>query len=441
MGVDTDGPETERKQAAAGHFHNWARRAAARGGIVLFLIMALEFVIMISPFAFFFYAVFNPIFKFLEGHAATRWLTAFFLPHMILPPTVFLKAVRILGSALLVAGALMFVSCAVQVYLGKVLRWGAAEKGLYRFLRHPQYSGLAVLGLGMAILWPRFIVLAMFAVMLVLYYALARDEEKRMLAQYGASYAQYMERTGMFVPHWLEARLAGVRRLLPAGAAGTAVGSFAVIVLVLAGGFALREITLVSLPVETRNNVTLVSILPEDSGRLASSLGGILAYAQNDKDSMLLADKGYLGYLMPADYIMQGLIADTGGLSQLHQHHQTPALIADWILHPFAHLRRPPSAEMARMHGADPATARRHHCPVGIDDPSLECATCPYRRVILVEVKAGNQQRVTGLKCLSIWAERTPVCYVDIDTVTGKIVKVEHVGAGTAWHDVPTPVM
>jgi hypothetical protein len=144
---------------------------------------------------------------------------------------------------------------------------------------------------------------------------------------------------------------------------------------------------------------------------------------------------------MPADYIMQGLIADTGGLSQLHQHHQTPMLIADWILHPFAHLRRPPSAEMARMHGADPAVARRHHCPVGIDDPSLECTTCPYRRVILVEVKTANQRPLTGLGCLSIWAERTPVCYVDIDTVTGKIVKVERVGAGTAWHDVPTPVM
>jgi len=426
---------------AAGRFHNWARRAAAQGGILLFLVLALEFVIMISPFAFFFYAVFNPIFKFLEGHAASKWLTAFFLPHMVLPPTVFLKAVRILGSALFVAGALMFLSCAIQVYLGKILRWGAAEKGLYRILRHPQYAGLALLGLGMAILWPRFIVLAMLAVMLILYYALARDEEKRMLAQYGERYAHYMERTGMFAPRWLETRLSGVRKLLPVGAAGTAVGSFAVFGLVLGAGFALREVTLVSLPVETGNNITLVSILPEDEGRLASSLRGILAYAQNETDSMLLPDKGYLGYLMPADYIMQGLIADTGGPSQLHQHHQTPTLIADWILHPFAHLRRPPSAEMARMHGVDPAVARRHHCPVGIDDPALECASCPYRRVILVEVRAGNQQPLTGLGCLSIWAERLPVCYVDIDTVTGKIVNIERVGEGTAWHDVPTPVM
>jgi hypothetical protein len=51
MRVGIDGPGTEKKQLAAGRSHHWARRAAARGGILLFLVMALEFVIMISPFA------------------------------------------------------------------------------------------------------------------------------------------------------------------------------------------------------------------------------------------------------------------------------------------------------------------------------------------------------------------------------------------------------
>ena len=71
---------------------------AARGGIVLFFVMALEVMIMISPFAFFFYSVFSPLFNWLNRFAATRWLTAFFLPHMILPPTPFLQAVRVAGS-------------------------------------------------------------------------------------------------------------------------------------------------------------------------------------------------------------------------------------------------------------------------------------------------------------------------------------------------------
>ncbi len=422
-------------------FYHWARRVAAQGGIALFLVMALEFVIMISPFAFFFYSVFNPLFKFLEAHTATKWLTAFFLPHMILPPTGFLQAVRILGSVLFVVGALMFLVCAARVYLGKLLRWGAAEKGLYRYLRHPQYAGLAILGLGMAILWPRFIVLAMLGVMLVLYYFLARSEEKRMLTQHGESYADYLRRTGMFAPRWLEVRLSFVVELLPGGALGAVVGSAATILLLVGVGFALREITLRSLLLDATGNVTLVAILPEDANRQPSALRGIKEYMGDHDGAILSPDKDYLGYLMPGDYIMQGMIADTGQHSQLYKHHHTPTLIVDWIAHPFEHLRRPPSVYMARMHGVDPAVARRHHCPMGIDDPSLECATCPYRRVILVEVSGGEGERIAGRDCFSIGTSRRPVRCVDIDTRTGKIVNIRSVGEGTAWQDVPTPVI
>ena len=81
------------------------RNIAARGSIIVFFIMAFEVMIMISPFAFFFYSVFNPVLHWLERYSATAWLTSFFLPHMILPPTLFLQAIRILGSVLLVVGA------------------------------------------------------------------------------------------------------------------------------------------------------------------------------------------------------------------------------------------------------------------------------------------------------------------------------------------------
>jgi hypothetical protein len=40
--------------------------------------MAFEVMIMISPFAFFFYSVFAPVFNFLGQHAATKWTTRFF---------------------------------------------------------------------------------------------------------------------------------------------------------------------------------------------------------------------------------------------------------------------------------------------------------------------------------------------------------------------------
>ena len=159
--------------------------AAAKGGIIVFVIMALEVMIMISPFAFFFYSVFNPIFHWLGRYPATRWLTDFVLPHMILPPTLLLQSVRVMGSVLFVVGCLAFVVCALQVYLGKLVKKGVADKGLYKYIRHPQYLSLGIWGVGMSILWPRFIVLVTLSLMFILYYRLARDEEKRMLARHG----------------------------------------------------------------------------------------------------------------------------------------------------------------------------------------------------------------------------------------------------------------
>ena len=87
-------------------------RAILGGAIVLYFVIGLEILIMISPFAAFFYAAFNPVLLFLAQSSATRWLSAFFLPHMVLPPGTFLKVVRIAGSVLFVAGAVVFLACA-----------------------------------------------------------------------------------------------------------------------------------------------------------------------------------------------------------------------------------------------------------------------------------------------------------------------------------------
>ena len=115
------------------------KRFAWISAIVLSFIVGLEIVIMISPFAFFFYAAFNPFLLALNQSSMTRWLTAFFLPHMIIPPDQALTVVRILGSVFFVVGILVFLLCAVQVYMGKLLRKGVATKGFYTIIRHPQY--------------------------------------------------------------------------------------------------------------------------------------------------------------------------------------------------------------------------------------------------------------------------------------------------------------
>lgn len=423
------------------NFTELSKKIAARGGIVVFFIMAFEVMIMISPFAFFFYSVFNPILHWFQDYSATRWLTSFFLPHMILPPTMFLRAVRILGSVLFVAGSLTFFVCAFQVYFGKIFKLGVASKGLYCVIRHPQYLALGLWGTGMSILWPRFLVLVSLSFMFMLYYFLARDEERRMLGQFGKGYSEYMDRTGMFLHRRVENFLLIPFRYTQQNVLRHASICFSIIVIVIGSGFLLRFITLHSIGLSTAENITILPILTEDTGIGKRVLEKITAENGTKRLEFIDSRKDYLAYLIPGDYVMQGMLADTGGEFHLHTGHNTFALITDWVLHPFEHLRQSPSVRMAEMHGVDPAFARRHHCPIGIDEPKLSCENCPYRRIIFIEIDHEGSRHIPSQEMLSMGVSRIPVGFIDINTSTGEVVRMKMVGKGTAWKDVPTPAI
>jgi protein-S-isoprenylcysteine O-methyltransferase Ste14 len=414
---------------------------AAHSSIVVFFIMAFEVMIMISPFAFFFYSVFNPIFKWLDHYTATKWLTAFFFPHMILPPTLFLKSIRILGSVFFIVGALTFITCALQVYLGKICRWGIAHKGLYQYIRHPQYFALGTWGIGLCILWPRFIVLVILSTMFFLYYLLARDEERRMVNQYGDNYTQYMHNTGMFFPRFIERKFSFMDRMIPRNSVGYMIIFILLTTVVVGAGFISRGLTLRSLSFETEKNLTLVSILPEDKGLCANVLRSIFRSHSNGAIDFLKDENDYVGYLMQPDYIMQGMIANTGGEFHLYKKHHTIAMITDWVLHPFQHLRRPPSVHMAKLHNVDPTIMRKRHCPVGIDEAEMKCETCPYKRVIIVEMKHNYGEHLSKDKLFSFNTTRIPVGFIDINTQSGEIRNIRRVSRATAWGDVPTPAI
>jgi len=72
--------------------------------------------------------------------------------------------------------------------------------GVYKFIRHPQYTGLLLLSLGMMIEWATLPMLIMFPVMVFMYTRLAKKEEKDMINEFGENYKRYMARTKMFVP-------------------------------------------------------------------------------------------------------------------------------------------------------------------------------------------------------------------------------------------------
>ena len=393
------------------------------GGVVLlYFIIALEVLIMISPFAAFFYAAFNPFLLFLAKWSATRWLADFFLPHMVLPPGLFLKTVRVAGSVLFVGGAIVFFVCAGQVYFSKFARRGPALGGLYRWVRHPQYVALALTGLGLAILWPRFLTIVLWTAMVGLYYALARDEERRMVAQFGDSYGDYMARVGMFVPRFVER---GVDRLArPLSPALRPLAAFVLVATVAVGGaFALRAYTVARLPLWSSGRVVALAILPGDAMMLEHRMVDMLDLAEvktrlaQDQDPVLV-------YLVPKNYVMQGMIADTDPRFRLYEQHHSLAMISDWIFHPFRHLE---GGHMMMHHDMGSGSSE------GADDDAA------VRRLIFLTVHSSEELN-TPESLFAINAERTPRFFIDADIHRLTLLDVKDLGPGTGWGVVPTPM-
>jgi protein-S-isoprenylcysteine O-methyltransferase Ste14 len=390
--------------------------------IVLYFVIALEVLIMISPFAAFFYAAFNPVLLWFAHWPATRWLAAFFLPHMVLPPGIFLKTVRVAGSVLFVAGAAIFLVCAGQVYYHKFFRRGPALGGLYRWIRHPQYLALGATGLGLAILWPRFLTIVLWAVMVVLYYFLARDEERRMLNQFDDRYRQYMARTGMFLPQGLEQ--AANRLPFPhSGGLRPLLGFVLLFALAIGGAFALRAYTVARLPLWSQGRITALTILPGDSVMLEHRMAALVELPEI-RSRLERMPGPVLVYVIPQQYVMQGMIADTGPQWRLYEHHQTLGMIADWIFHPFRHLQ---GGHMMMHHdgGGTPAT--------------ITASGGTIRRLIFLGIDAPRSSNTPGL-IFGIDTVRIPQFFVDVDMHNLVLLDIHALGPGTGWGRVPTPM-
>ena len=86
-------------------------------------------------------------------------------------------------------------------YWSKEIGTGALVKqGVYKYIRHPQYTGLLLLSFGMIAEWATLPTLILFPVMIVMYLRLAKREENDMLNEFGDEYREYMKATKMFIP-------------------------------------------------------------------------------------------------------------------------------------------------------------------------------------------------------------------------------------------------
>jgi protein-S-isoprenylcysteine O-methyltransferase Ste14 len=77
---------------------------------------------------------------------------------------------------------------------------GLVTGGLYRFIRHPQYTGIFLFTLGWILHWPSVVTLLLWPVLIAAYVWLARFEERQAVAEFGDEYRAYAARTKRFVP-------------------------------------------------------------------------------------------------------------------------------------------------------------------------------------------------------------------------------------------------
>ena len=118
--------------------------------------------------------------------------------------------VALSGGSMYVWGLVMLLSWAAiiggLVIMGKAWKQIHGAKGelvtsgLYHRVRHPQYLGLFLITVGMLIQWPTIITAAMWPILMLMYYRLARREEKEMGSLFGDQYVTYRQRVPMFWP-------------------------------------------------------------------------------------------------------------------------------------------------------------------------------------------------------------------------------------------------
>ncbi|MEE8449585.1 MAG: methyltransferase [Thermodesulfobacteriota bacterium] len=386
--------------------------------IIFYLLIALEVVVMLTPFSAYFYSVYAPVLNRLEASPWTSWLTAFFLPHITYSGDFLLGLLAFLGPVLLTIGMLIFFVCAYQVYWAKLFKQGVVSGGLYSQIRHPQYLGLAIAGLGLLLYWPRFFILISYLTLLFVYYLLARNEEWRMMRQYGDGYRNYLQKIPMFLPGnpggKLFARLTGgTQRKGPA----LAILYVAVLGASLALAFGLRGYSLSQLPVVFSQNLVAVSMTPsgkQDVRRLVNlalgseKLAPLLAKLPTNPDRTLVA------YVMPQDYMMTHLLADLGEHEAHHGKKEESGLWAA-IKH------------LAQMYALKPMRQLR------------QGATSPAKRIIFAEARTPTGEDVAPQQALGVRTLRHPLFFVDVDAAQGEVILTMETPRRHAWGTIPVP--
>ena len=195
-----------------GHFHNWFG--------VLFFIVLYSVVLLFIPFyrkmdkkPMGTYVAFLVAFA-IEMHGipfsmyVISWIIGKNLPEGILWGHTLFSTIGYWGMYINIGCATVALFLIINGWYNIYKKYWSKEtgtgslvkKGVYRYIRHPQYTGLLLLSLGMMAEWATLPMLILYPVMIGMYVHLAKKEEKDMVVEFGDEYSEYMKVTKMFIP-------------------------------------------------------------------------------------------------------------------------------------------------------------------------------------------------------------------------------------------------
>lgn len=111
-----------------------------------------------------------------------------------------------LGTFFIIIGAWMrimgFIELKDKNYWRIISKNYFIESGIYKYIRHPMYSGSIIIFLGLCIIFVNNLFISFFMMTLLISFLLDRidREEQLMVINNGDKYITYMNKTKMFIP-------------------------------------------------------------------------------------------------------------------------------------------------------------------------------------------------------------------------------------------------
>lgn len=99
-----------------------------------------------------------------------------------------------------IGGGFLLISAGWKLLYEAQRRRTLVTKGVYAYMRHPQYVGFILVMFGFLLQWPTLLTLLMFPILTVMYVRLARSEEREAIASFGDDYRRYMNEVPAFLP-------------------------------------------------------------------------------------------------------------------------------------------------------------------------------------------------------------------------------------------------